>query len=332
MQAIPVSIENERKNCWCCRARRKKCDGQTPECDTCGRLGIPCAGFGITRPDWMDGGTKQDEYCRHLKEAVKSIRRQGKKSATDSSFPLPSTECSKIEDISTAFSSMQTAIMSPPLSPLTEATETQYWLTPESILDLEWPGVSGWETNIAMDPSNLNIDNESFGSFELTWVRDSPYTEASLTGVKSSATPSFGPNQSSTDCADWFLIMRYLESTIELLFPIYCCPDLEEKAYLLSLCHRSSLVRHTIISLASFHAETGTGALRLKIPMPMKLQEQYRIASQMLERNLEVLLCGQNMVFDLVFRMGIEALISIVHMILLSVSSLTFSRKPKKQV
>ncbi|KAF5621043.1 Zn(2)-C6 fungal-type DNA-binding domain protein [Fusarium tjaetaba] len=58
------------KSCWTCRLRRKKCDQGQPACQACSALNIQCY-YSPDRPDWMDGGAKQDEMTRRLKAQVK---------------------------------------------------------------------------------------------------------------------------------------------------------------------------------------------------------------------------------------------------------------------
>ncbi|KAF5967095.1 Zn(2)-C6 fungal-type DNA-binding domain-containing protein [Fusarium coicis] len=58
------------KSCWTCRLRRKKCDQGQPACQTCSALKIQCY-YSSDRPDWMDGGAKQDEMIQRLKAQVK---------------------------------------------------------------------------------------------------------------------------------------------------------------------------------------------------------------------------------------------------------------------
>ncbi|KAF5631920.1 C6 transcription factor [Fusarium sp. NRRL 25303] len=58
------------KSCWTCRLRRKKCDQGQSVCQTCSALNIQCH-YSPDRPDWMDGGAKQDEMARRLKAQVK---------------------------------------------------------------------------------------------------------------------------------------------------------------------------------------------------------------------------------------------------------------------
>jgi hypothetical protein len=56
--------------CWTCRLRRKKCDEKHPVCDTCSSLMIACH-FDAEKPEWMDGGARQDEMAEALKLEVK---------------------------------------------------------------------------------------------------------------------------------------------------------------------------------------------------------------------------------------------------------------------
>ncbi|GJE94614.1 Zn(II)2Cys6 transcription factor [Phanerochaete sordida] len=59
-----------RGGCWTCRVRRKKCDEERVDgdsCKTCRRLGIECLGWGVRRPDWMRDKEKVAEYKANIK-------------------------------------------------------------------------------------------------------------------------------------------------------------------------------------------------------------------------------------------------------------------------
>ncbi|KAL2204868.1 hypothetical protein CC79DRAFT_1335459 [Sarocladium strictum] len=56
--------------CWTCRLRRKKCDKRQPICETCSGLRITCH-FNPGKPEWMDGGKRQEEMLQELKREVK---------------------------------------------------------------------------------------------------------------------------------------------------------------------------------------------------------------------------------------------------------------------
>ena len=68
--------------CWTCRLRRKKCGEQHPVCDACASLYITCH-YNPDKPDWMDGGVRQEEMAEELKREVKekAHRRRGERAA-----------------------------------------------------------------------------------------------------------------------------------------------------------------------------------------------------------------------------------------------------------
>ena len=64
------STRRSTNGCWTCRLRRKKCDEKQPVCDTCAALLITCHN-GQDKPDWMDGGPRQEEMAEQIKREVK---------------------------------------------------------------------------------------------------------------------------------------------------------------------------------------------------------------------------------------------------------------------
>ncbi|CAI6066129.1 unnamed protein product [Clonostachys chloroleuca] len=66
----PSRTSRTSHGCWTCRLRRKKCDEQRPVCDTCAALCITCH-YGDKKPEWMDGGTRQEKMIEQLKREVK---------------------------------------------------------------------------------------------------------------------------------------------------------------------------------------------------------------------------------------------------------------------
>ncbi|KAE9364226.1 hypothetical protein N431DRAFT_354875 [Stipitochalara longipes BDJ] len=69
--------------CWTCRLRRKKCDQNHPVCDGCAALHITCH-YNQDRPEWMDGGPRQEEMAERVKREVKenAHRRRGERAHT----------------------------------------------------------------------------------------------------------------------------------------------------------------------------------------------------------------------------------------------------------
>ncbi|KAF2173543.1 hypothetical protein M409DRAFT_15823 [Zasmidium cellare ATCC 36951] len=72
-----VTLSNS-SNCWTCKLRRKKCDGNRPTCNACAGLHIPCH-QSQARPEWMDGGVRQEQMQEEIKCKVKenAHRRRG---------------------------------------------------------------------------------------------------------------------------------------------------------------------------------------------------------------------------------------------------------------
>lgn len=65
--------------CWTCRLRRKKCDENYPVCSSCSSLLITCHND-TEKPEWMDGGKRQEEMAEQSKREVKEkayLRRGG---------------------------------------------------------------------------------------------------------------------------------------------------------------------------------------------------------------------------------------------------------------
>ncbi|KAF2810303.1 uncharacterized protein BDZ99DRAFT_563187 [Mytilinidion resinicola] len=85
--------------CWTCRLRRKKCDEKHPVCDVCAALCITCHSFLDARPEWMDGGAKQEEMAEQLKREVKekAHRRRGDRVVHISSDYVSTDEASTVD-------------------------------------------------------------------------------------------------------------------------------------------------------------------------------------------------------------------------------------------
>jgi C6 transcription factor Pro1 len=77
-----TSITRSFNGCWTCRIRHKKCDERHPVCDACAALRVTCY-YNQNKPEWMDGGPRQDEMAERLKREIKegSHRRRGERAA-----------------------------------------------------------------------------------------------------------------------------------------------------------------------------------------------------------------------------------------------------------
>lgn len=80
-------------SCWTCKVRHKKCDGNSPVCDACTALQITCY-HDQTKPEWMDGASKQEAMAERLKCKVKENghRRRGERSVNLSSDRISPAE------------------------------------------------------------------------------------------------------------------------------------------------------------------------------------------------------------------------------------------------
>jgi hypothetical protein len=77
--------------CWTCRLRHKKCDEKQPVCDICSALLIACH-YDAEKPEWMDGGIRQEEMAEKLKSEVKenAYHRRNIHKSGDRSLPTES--------------------------------------------------------------------------------------------------------------------------------------------------------------------------------------------------------------------------------------------------
>ena len=341
---------SNKKGCWSCRARRKRCDGKTPRCNTCDRLGIDCAGFETIRPSWMDGGAEQRAYCGWLKNVVKSARRQQihsqKKSNSDSSSDLSQVQQSQ-QWLASSTSAVEVVV--PEIAPYQVRTlwtnagpssssqkadqRTEYWLT--NSLD--------WETDTELlshgvDEANLgSLDYTiSEGDFDLL-IAEAQQHQPSILGPAPEI-PNFSkPSYGNADCEpDWLLLMRYFDYTMQRLFPLHCPVEhVEVRAYMLQVAHRSSVVSTALTSAVLFDFE--------RVPTTAQAQDAnskasvtssrchtyYCRASEMILPELETLFNDDNHTSPSCrHNLALEALVSLVHLLLLGVSiSKSFLRR-----
>ncbi|MCJ1329100.1 hypothetical protein MMC10_005777 [Thelotrema lepadinum] len=92
-------IPRSSNGCWTCKVRRKKCDEHHPVCDACATLYITCH-YDQDKPEWMDGGARQEETAERLKHEVKEQarrRRRGEHVAPNSGDNVSITEATSSE-------------------------------------------------------------------------------------------------------------------------------------------------------------------------------------------------------------------------------------------
>jgi hypothetical protein len=94
-----TSTTRSSNGCWTCRLRRKKCDEKHPVCDTCAALHITCH-YNQDKPEWMDGGVRQEEMAEQLKREVKEKthrRREERSGSTTFELIVPGIHNDGIE-------------------------------------------------------------------------------------------------------------------------------------------------------------------------------------------------------------------------------------------
>ena len=336
---------SNKNGCWSCRARRKRCDGKTPRCNTCDRLGIECAGFETIRPSWMNGGAEQRAYCGWLKNVVKSARRQQihtqRKSNSDSS-----SDPSQAQQSQHLLASLTSAVevVAPKTAPYQVRTlwtdagtsssspkadqRTEYWLT--NSLD--------WETDTELlshvvDEGNLgSLDyNISDGDLDLLIAEAEQHQPSILSPAPPAPEiPNISkPSQGSADCEpDWLLLMRYFDNTMQRLFPFHCPVEhVDVRAYMLHVAHRSSVVSTALMSAVLFDFEGVPTAAQAQdanskaSATNSRCLMYYHRASEMMLSKLETLFNDVNHTSPSCrHNLALEVLISLVHLLLLGVS------------
>ena len=335
-------MNSNKKGCWSCRARRKRCDGKTPRCNTCDRLGIDCAGFETIRPSWMNGGAEQRAYCGRLKNVVKSARRQQihaqRKSNSDSSSDLSQAQQSQ-QWLASPTSAVEVVV--PEIAPYQVRTlwtdagpsssspktdqRTEYWLT--NSLD--------WETDTKL--LSHGVDEGNLGSLDYTisegdldlLIAEAQQHQPSILSPAPEIPNFLKPSQANADCEpDWLLLMRYFDYTMQRLFPFHCpIEHVDVRAYMLHVAHRSPVVSTALMSAVLFDFEGVPTAAQAQnvnskasatIPRCLTC---YRKASEMIISELETLFNDKNQTSPSCrHNQALEALVSLVHLLLLGVS------------
>lgn len=75
---LTIMRSTKATGCWTCRLRRVSCDRAAPACAACTSRHIKCHGYGPQKPDWMDGGRREQEVHQRIKSALKIHTRSRK--------------------------------------------------------------------------------------------------------------------------------------------------------------------------------------------------------------------------------------------------------------
>ncbi len=237
--------------CWTCRLRRKKCNEEHPVCEACAALYITCY-YSRDRPEWMDGGLKQEEMAERVKREVKEkaySRRGGERAINISGDRLSFTEAATGEPkILPQKPPMDLAppIFDPPRA-ISDAHNDQIKPCPEA--------------------STPSLQRE---------------TDCTLTSKKLQKGIAFGRS-------DTILLMFYLEHLFPFLFPFYH-PSLLQggRAWILEMMISSPVVQQITLCQSSYFFSLAQGAANQDMVWE-KVLTQTRDAFEVLRRSLQVI-------------------------------------------
>ena len=210
--------------CWTCRIRHKKCDEATPICAVCRALEITCH-YDRTKPDWIDGGQRQQDMANRVKVEIKrgSIRRRGRRRIQTIAQMIGDDSLS---DHVMASSSSTSFPLSPESRHLNGERESSQRALQMSQVDC------GTAVGIPTPDSSVSLS-----------TRNSKH-------LLDLDVPSLSLSQDEREFA---LIMTYLDYVFPVLFPFYRPSILEgSRGWMLVLIMKNKGIYHTIISLASF--------------------------------------------------------------------------------
>jgi hypothetical protein len=106
--------------CWTCRLRRKKCDEIRPVCNGCAALDITCHFDPTDKPEWMDGGAKQEEMAENLKLEIRERARYRRGHVT-----AVQRSSSNTTDFAQELSAPSRIMPTAPDTPMSDTTNTQ---------------------------------------------------------------------------------------------------------------------------------------------------------------------------------------------------------------
>lgn len=229
---LPVARATRSNGCWTCRLRRKKCDEKRPVCDVCTALSITCH-FDQARPDWMDGGARQEEMAVRLKQEVKekAAQRRATHSSGDSVSPV-----------------------------ITVGQESATGNSKDLLISAHDAEVTDDATIIIPEThSNGEAIGPDFSQPEVSTVQQQRGKDCSRSGRYDRESAAFGRS-------DTVLLTFYLEQLFPFLFPFYR-PSLLEggRAWVLEMMISSPVVRQAALCQSSYFfslaRERGEGGL-----------------------------------------------------------------------
>jgi len=293
--------------CWTCRARKKKCDGVQPKCQTCERLWLACAGFDSTKPAWLDGGAKQREYCRVLSTCIKNNSRRPRTITLESDTAEPLSLVNSPELCVDSFS-IPDFLGQWPL---------------DEIMPVDFNFSSASDTDWLSTPSNQIYPN--VGSIREDYFGDTHNKTNNFDALTGSGVADQGMQQTGQNTEpDWALIMKYFDSHFYHIFPLSCITTRSYlRGWFLFLHTRSEALR--LITMGIVSASYVKGADTNLEPEWTDGQTYFRNGIEAINAGYQTLIT-KNTAHNQRHPMEIEALIvAIIHLIAYQVSSIPTS-------
>ena len=240
--------------CWTCRLRHKKCDENQPVCDGCAALYITCH-YDQEKPEWMDGGVKQEEMAEQVKREVreKAHHRRGERSVQSSGGRAPGAE--------TATGNPRALPQEPP----------NYLATPVSDLMMATPG---------SPYMGLTDPIEQYAKASTLWPRGE--ADRMFDGRE-------GREGVASGWPDALLFTFYLENFLPFLFPFYRPSVLEGgRSWILDMMMSSPVVRQTALGQSSYFFSLALGTNDCDMAWE-KVFTQTREAFAMLRQSLQAI-------------------------------------------
>ncbi|KAK4937993.1 hypothetical protein LTR10_021482 [Elasticomyces elasticus] len=237
--------------CWTCKLRRKKCDEKHNVCGICASLEITCY-YDQDKPEWMDGGARQEEMAARLKREVKEgARRRGER-------PVPPSG----DRISFA-----------------EATIGEW-----EVLARHHPRVLSTSTSMADRPRGAADAHTDVMESRHEASAIPPQRGPDCTLTRMGARESMAIGRSDT-----VLLMFYMEDLLPFTFPFYC-PSLLEggKSWILDMLISSPVVRQAALCQSSYFFSLARGTADREGAWDTVLK-QTRDAFEVLRQSLQVI-------------------------------------------
>ncbi|EON95746.1 putative c6 transcription factor protein [Phaeoacremonium minimum UCRPA7] len=254
--------------CWTCRLRRKKCDEARPVCGECRTLEVTCH-FRDSKPEWMDGGDRQNAMAERLKAEVKrsATRRRSKRH-------IEALARGMEDDGFSFMDAAEAASMETPAPPTTTVQQKD-----ESVVALMTPS----ETSMSMTPSSLGPESVDTGVFVDSPFDNSTFSHTDASGmldpvlnatfdvpVRAATTTDHRPTNPAAlqtpdptliKEEDQFLVMTYLDYVMPFLFPLYK-PSVVDggRTWMLALLVKNTGLYHTALSLSAYVFSTALSA------------------------------------------------------------------------